>query len=76
LSKTNEALEMIRQVMALVGRKGLWVADREYDNGRVLEYFFQEELSFMVRMKDVRDIWVRGRRRNVREVTEGVNRRV
>jgi len=71
LSKTNKALEMIRQVAARVGRKGLWVADREYDKGRVLEYFLQEELTFMVLMKDVRDIWVRGRRRNIREVAEG-----
>ena len=75
-SKTGEALEMIRQVKERVGRKGLWVADREYDNGRVLACFLQEELTFMVRMKEVRDIWVKGRRRNIREVAEGVNRRV
>jgi hypothetical protein len=76
LSKTNEALEMIKRVTARVGRKGLWVADREYDNGRVLECFLQEELTFMVRMKEVRDIWVKGQKRNIREVAEGVNRRV
>jgi hypothetical protein len=76
LSKTNEALEMIKRVTAKVGRKGLWVADRGYDNGRVLEYFLQEGLTFMVRMKEVRDIWVSGRRQNIREVAEGVNRRV
>jgi hypothetical protein len=76
LSKTNEALEMIKRVTAQVGRKGLWVADREYDNGRVLECFLQEELKFMVRMKEVRDIWVKGQKRNIREVAEGVNRRV
>jgi hypothetical protein len=29
----------------------------------------------MLRMKDVRDIWVRGRRCNIREVAEGVNLR-
>jgi hypothetical protein len=56
--------------------KGLWVADREYDNGRVLECFLQEELTFMVRMKEVRDIWEKGQKRNIREVAEGVNRRV
>jgi hypothetical protein len=39
LSKTNEALEKIRQVAARVGRKGLWVVDREYNKGRVMEYF-------------------------------------
>jgi hypothetical protein len=76
LSKTNEALEMIKRVTAKVGRKGLWVADREYDNGRVLECFLQEGLTFMVRMKETRDIWVNGQRRNIREVAEGVNRRV
>jgi hypothetical protein len=75
-SKTHEALEMIKRVTARVGRKGLWVADREYDNGRVLECFLQAELTFMVRMKEVRDIWVKGQRRNIREVAEGVNRRV
>jgi hypothetical protein len=75
-SKTNEALEMIGQVKERVGRKGLWVADREYDNGRVLECFLQEGLTFMVRMKETRDIWVQGQRRNIREVAEGVNRRV
>ena len=76
LSKTNEALEMIKRVTAKVGKKGLWVADREYDNGRVLECFLQAALTFMVRMKEVRDIWVKGQRRNIREVAEGVNRRV
>ena len=29
-SKTHEALEMIKRVTVRVGRKGLWVADREY----------------------------------------------
>ena len=76
LSKTNEALEMIKRVTDKVGKKGLWVADREYDNGRVLECFLQEELTFMVRMKEVRDIWIKGQKRNIREVAEGVNRRV
>jgi hypothetical protein len=76
LSKTNEALEMIRQVTERIGRKGLWVADREYDNGRVLECFLQEGLTFMVRMNEARGIWVRGRKHNIREVAEGVNRRV
>lgn len=76
LSKTNEALEMIKQVTAKVGRKGLWVADREYDSGRVLECFLQEGLTFMVRMKETRDIWMKGERHNIREVAEGVNRRV
>ncbi|MCG2812277.1 MAG: hypothetical protein L6428_12620 [Candidatus Aminicenantes bacterium] len=76
LSKTHEALEMIKRVTARVGRKGLWVADREYDNGRVLECFLQEELTFMVRMKEARDIWVNGQRLNIYEVAEGVNRRV
>jgi hypothetical protein len=76
LSKTNEALEMIKRVTARVGRKGLWVADREYDNGRVLECFLQEELAFMVRMNEARGIWVRGQKHNIRELAEGVNRRV
>lgn len=76
LSKTNEALKMIKMVTAKVSKKGLWVADREYDNGRVLECFFQEGLTFMVRMKEVRDIWIKGQKRNIREVAEGVNRRV
>jgi len=75
-SKTNEALEVIGQVKERVGCKGLWVADREYDNGRILECFLQEGLTFMVRMKETRDIWVQGRRRNIREVAAGVNRRV
>jgi len=51
-SKTNEALKMIGQVKERVGCRGLWVADREYDNGRVLECFLQEGLTFMVRMKE------------------------
>lgn len=52
------------------------MADCEYDNGRVLECFLQDGLTFMVRMKEVRDIWVKGKRHNIREVAEGVNRRV
>jgi len=36
----------------------------------------QEELTFMVRMKETRDIWVQGCKHNIRELAEGVNRRV
>ena len=71
LSKTNEALEMIKRVTDKVGKKVLWVADREYDNGRVLECFLQMDLTFMVRMNKARGIWVNGQRRNIREVAEG-----
>jgi len=76
VSANEEAFDMIDQVHAKVGCLGIWVLDRGYDGGYMLKHLLDRELRFVVRMTEKRDIWVRGERRNIREVAEGVNRRV
>ncbi len=76
VSANKEAFGMIDQVHAEVGSLGLWVLDRGYDGGSILKHLLDLRLRFVVRMTEKRDIWVRGQRRNIREVAEGVNRRV
>jgi hypothetical protein len=38
--------------------------------------FLKDGLTFMMRMKEVREIWMKGKRHNIREVAEKVNRKV
>ena len=76
VSANAEAFGMIDQVHTAVGSLGTWVLDRGYDGGYMLKHLLDRELRFVVRMTEKRDIWVRGERRNIREVAEGVNRRV
>ena len=76
VSANEEAFGMIDQVHAKVGCLGIWVLDRGYDGGYILKHLLGRRLRFVVRMTDKRDIWVGGEKRNIREVAEGVNRRV
>lgn len=75
-SATAEAIGMIDRVTAVIGQKGVWVADRLYDSSRVLAHMFKKGLRFLVRMDGDRHIMVRGRKMAMREAAELVNRRV
>jgi hypothetical protein len=74
-SQNAESIGMIGQVVGKVGKKGLWAMDRGYDAGIMLEYLLSSELTFIVRMKESRDILVHGQGRNIGAVAESVNRR-
>ena len=75
-SANAESLSLVSKVVNEVGYDGLWVMDRGYDNGTILKYFLSHHLQFALRMKDSRNLIVRGKSINIKEAAEGINRRV
>lgn len=75
-SQNTESIGMIERVVKKVGKTGLWAMDRGYDAGIMLEYLLGNQISFIIRMKENRDVYERGERENIRAVAERVNRRV
>jgi hypothetical protein len=75
-SANNESLKLVRQVTHQVGSIGLWVMDRGYDSGVLLEHFLQESLNFAVRMKFTRNLLVDGKSINIKQAASTINRRV
>lgn len=75
-SQNTESIGLIERVVSKVGKVGLWAMDRGYDAGYILEYLLANDLDFIVRMKENRNIWVNGKAENIHSVAEKVNRRV
>ena len=75
-SQNAESLGLIDQVVASVGRKGLWAMDRGYDSGTILGHMLEKKLDFIIRMKNSRNVLVGGQSINIHALAEGVNRRV
>lgn len=75
-SANIESFELISKVYEKVGNKGLWVMDRGYDRGEVLRYFMDRNLHFMMRINDTRAIYVKGKRKGIKEAVKKINRRL
>jgi len=75
-SSNAESFALVSKVYEQVGTKGLWVMDRAYDRGEVLKYFLGRNLHFMMRINDTRAIYVKGKRKIIKEVAYKVNRRL
>lgn len=77
-SATNESIKIVEKLVEEIGDKGLWVVDRGYDGGEILKYFLGKGLDFMLRMRlnKGRNIIYRGKKINISEVVEIINRRV
>ena len=75
-SSNIESFALVSKVYEQVGNKGLWVMDRGYDRGEVLKYFFERNLHFMMRINDTRAIYVKGKRKIIKEVVYKINRRL
>lgn len=74
-SANAEGLKSVESFVTNVGKKGLWVMDRGYDNGAYLGYFLKECLSFIVRMKTNRHLIYKGKSVNIEELNKSINRR-
>jgi hypothetical protein len=74
-SANNETFKIVEKLVEQIGDLGLWVVDRGYDAAKVLEFFFEKGLHFIVRMKKNRSIIYKGKRANIMEVAQGINRR-
>ncbi len=75
-SANNESLTLVDKVVNEVGSDALWVMDRGYDGGIILEWFLERSLNFAVRMNFSRNLLVKGKSLNIKEVASKINRRV
>ena len=75
-SSNIESFGLVSKIHEKVGNKGLWVMDRGYDRGEVLRYFLDRSLHFMMRINDTRSIYVRGKRKIIKEIAYKIDRRL
>lgn len=75
-SANSQTINLVNRLVSRIGDKGLWVIDRGYDNGTILEHFLLKGLKFVVRMTVNRNIMVKGESVNIRKAAEKINRRV
>lgn len=74
-SANVECLSLVSQVVDRVGSMGLWVMDRGYDNGIILDSFLKRDLDFMVRMNTNRDLIFKEKSVNIQLLGNSINRR-
>ncbi len=75
-SANTETIKIVEKLVEEIGDIGLWVIDRGYDAGKMLGFFLDKGLHFMVRMKKNRNIINKGKSENILEVGRKINRRV
>jgi hypothetical protein len=82
-SANAESLSLVQRVVSKVGFDGLWVMDRGYDSGVILQSFLSGNLNFVVRMNISRNILVDDKSAkdglksvNIKAAAEQVNRRI
>ena len=74
-SANDESIKMVRKFIEKIGKIGLWVLDRGYDGGIILEEFLTQGLEFIVRMRDNRDLIYNGKKINIEKLSLQINRR-
>lgn len=78
-STNAETLGLVSSTLDLIGRQGLWVMDKGYDSGVILDFFLQKGLNFAVRMNTgstSRNVLVDGKPVNIVHAAKTINRRV
>lgn len=78
-SANDETLNLVNSTLDLIGLQGLWVMDKEYDSGVILNYFLKKELDFVVRMNSggsARNVLFKGKKENIVKAAGRINRRV
>lgn len=78
-SSNNESLKLVDNTLDLIGTRGLWVMDKGYDSGVILDHFLRLGLNFVVRMNtgsNSRNILVGDISVNIVKAAETINRRI
>jgi hypothetical protein len=75
-SANSQTLEIVNRLVDRIGTKGLWVIDRGYDSGIILKHFLEMGLKFFVRMKNNRNVIIKGESVNILKAARKINRRV
>jgi hypothetical protein len=71
-SENKEVLRAIETVYGVMGRKGIWVADRGFDNKWLFNELAQRQLRFLLCAHRERTVIVEGGKENVQKVVEQV----
>jgi hypothetical protein len=74
-SANIETFKIVDKVISQIGQLGLWVIDRGYDGGKVLNFFLSRGLDFMLRMNTTRNIIYGGKSENIEKRARAINRR-
>ena len=74
-SANDESIKLVRKFIEKIGKLGLWVLDRGYDGGIILEEFLTQGLEFIVRMRNNRDLIYGGKKINIEKLSLQINRR-
>ena len=74
-SANDESIKLVRKFIEKIGKLGLWVLDRGYDSGIILEEFLTQGLEFIVRMRNNRDLIYRGKKINIEKLSLKITRR-
>jgi hypothetical protein len=78
-STTVQTLNLVNSTLDLIGTQGLWVMDRGYDNGFIIDNFGSKKLNFVTRMNTgstSRNVLVDGQSVNIVKAAKGINRRI
>ena len=70
VSENQHIFDAVRKVNEVAKQKGIWAIDRGGDREKVLSYFLDEKLNFVIRLASLRDILYQGELRNVLEVAK------
>jgi hypothetical protein len=71
-SENKEILRAIETVTGVIGKKGIWVADRGFDNRWLFNELGQRQLRFLLCAHRDRTVVIDGRKQSVLQVVEGL----
>lgn len=71
-SENKEILRAVETVVGVIGEKGIWVADRGFDNQWLFNELAQRQLRFLLCAHHERRVIVEGQKQNVSRAVEGL----
>jgi hypothetical protein len=71
-SENKEILRAVETVVGVIGEKGVWVADRGFDNQWLFNELAQRQLRFLLCAHRERTVIVEGQKQNVLRAVEGL----
>lgn len=74
-SMNTESMKAVENFVSAAGPKGLWVLDRGYDGGIMLNYFLNKDLDFVTRLTKKRHLVLGGKPVSIPDLVKKINRR-
>jgi len=65
VSQNAELFRGLQKVRELYGNAGIFVQDRGYDGNNIYEYFFKNDMTFLIRANRDRDVILKNKRLNI-----------